>query len=159
MAQIGLLCCGGGIHGGLQIIENLCSRWIKPLKQRRIGRVFAWLLIFCFCSLAWIFFRASTIADAFYIIKQMFIGLWNPVSCLYNELGISKSRFIARFAIAFFMIIILAVYDFCNYKADIINKIAGKHMIFQWAFYILIGLMIVLFSQKGVATEFVYFQF
>ena len=29
----------------------------------------------------------------------------------------------------------------------------------SWAFYIVLGLMLVLFSQKGVAADFIYFQF
>lgn len=145
----------GGMHGGMQVIENLLSKWIEPVRKRKLGRLIAGMLIFCFCSMAWIFFRAETLTDAFYIVGHIFRGIGDPSGDLAVSLIISKINLL----IIFVMLLILTVYDFLNYKADIIEKISGKRTAFQWIFYIVIGLIVVFCSRKGVAAEFVYFQF
>lgn len=153
------ICIMGGCHGVMQVIENLFSKQMHQIRKRGIGKIIAWLFVFGFCSIAWVFFRATTISDAFYILQHMFAGLFSSKSNLFAHFGITKIRFITRFGIILFMTTVLAIYDFFNYKEDVIEKITNKHVLFQWMFYVLIGLSIVFFSQKGVATEFVYFQF
>lgn len=145
----------GGIHGGMQVIENLFTKWIDPMRERRIGKLFTGMLVFLFCSMAWIFFRAETLTDAFYIVGHIFSGMMNPLNNLTIALVISKINVL----VISVMLSVLASYDFLNYKTDIIEKISRKSIIFQWIFYIAIGLMVVFCSRKGVPTEFVYFQF
>jgi len=65
--------CWGGVHGAAQIAENLWKRHIH--KRRFEGPVFKGLRIlttFATVSLAWIFFRANTLADAFLAIGKIF---------------------------------------------------------------------------------------
>ena len=75
----------------------------------------------------------------------MFSGILHIKSYLGNGfqelkvIGIGTKRVIY----IFFMIMLLTVIDFVSYKKNII----------------VLAVIIVLFSQKGVTTEFVYFQF
>ncbi|RKN00879.1 MBOAT family protein, partial [Aquimarina sp. AD1] len=55
----------GAINGIYLIIEILCNG------KRRKG-VFNVISTFCFISFAWIFFRANSVGDAFYIINKIF---------------------------------------------------------------------------------------
>ena len=121
----------------------------------RIGKLFTGMLVFLFCSMAWIFFRAETLTDAFYIVEHIFSGMMNPLTNLSVALVISKINVL----VISVMLSVLALYDFLNYKTDIIEKISRKSIIFQWIFYIAIGVIIVFCSRKGVPAEFVYFQF
>ena len=111
--------------------------------------------VFCFCSMAWVFFRAASFTDALYIVRHIFSGMGNPMADLAVGLVISKINLL----IISVMLLILAVYDFLNYKTDIIEKISGESTIFQWVIYIMLGLIVVFCSKKGVPAEFVYFQF
>ena len=54
---------------------------------------------------------------------------------------------------------ILILIDIVWYKYDVIALLGRSNILVRWSCYIIIALLVVLFSQKGVATEFVYFQF
>ena len=58
----------GGIHGAAQILENVFMKGLHAVRTKKVGKFFMTLGVFIFCSLAWIFFRADTFADAFYVI-------------------------------------------------------------------------------------------
>ena len=74
----------GGIHGALQFIEGFFP-WNKKSSRFQTDRrlhamlcivtVPATFLLVCF---AWIFFRAATLQDAFYVIRNMFTGIGSP---------------------------------------------------------------------------------
>ncbi len=54
---------------------------------------------------------------------------------------------------------ILAVYDFLHKDRDILLEVPKKKKGLVWSLYLMLGLLVVFFSQKGVAAAFVYFQF
>ena len=91
----------------------------------------------------------------------MFSGILHIKSYLGNGfqelkvIGIGTKRVIY----IFFMIMLLTVIDFVSYKKNIIEIPENKRPIINWIIYIVLAVIIVLFSQKGVTTEFVYFQF
>ena len=57
------------------------------------------------------------------------------------------------------LIIILIVVDGINLRNNIVVKVNSQKVIVQWCVYLLLALITILFAQKGVAAEFVYFQF
>lgn len=148
----------GGIHGAAQILENAFDIPIRRMKQKKIGQYIAWFIVFVFCNMAWVFFRAQSIADAVYIFGNLFAGIQNPLSYFvngFNALGIS------RWVLVYLSLLlgILILVDLVWYQYDLITLLGRSNIWVRWGCYILIGLLVVLFSQKGVATEFVYFQF
>lgn len=148
----------GGIHGIAQIIENFFSRPLTWLRGKTIGKFFCTVFVFCFCSFAWIFFRANTFAEALYILTHMFQGIRQPVSYVtrgFSQLGLNPLKFLYVFG----LIGLLAVYDFLNKDKDILNDVLSRRKWLEWIVYLVMGLLVVFFSQKGVAAEFVYFQF
>ena len=66
----------GTIHGALQCLEKWLG-WNKA-KWNVLEKIFHWILTFCIVCLAWIFFRANTITDAFQITKGIFTNLDTP---------------------------------------------------------------------------------
>ena len=99
--------------------------------------------------------------DVGYIIRHIFDGIFQPVHYLrsgFTSIGIEIEHFIFCIVIYFLP---LCVFDYSGTKnnKDAIAVIEGWSVAFRWVFYILLLLIIVLFSQKGVAAEFVYFQF
>lgn len=145
----------GGIHGLLQIIET----WIYPKTKKERRRHF-WQLPVTFVLLCftWIFFRANSIQDAFWIISRLFWDIGRPMNYLQTGitcLGISPAAAIGMCL----SVLILAAYDLASLKRDVIKSISSQKFYIRWPVYVLLLVVIALFAPKGVATEFIYFQF
>jgi hypothetical protein len=145
----------GGIHGVAQIIEK---RFIKK-KPGIIGNIFVFALV----VVAFVFFRAETIGDAFYVIIHYFDGIFAPAEYIRNgyiALGITAVTFI-KLAIPLVMLII---YDHVSLKTDVICAINSKNVIVRWSMYVAFVLMIMFYIQYfmgngNVAQKFIYFDF
>lgn len=148
----------GGLHGCAQIIENIFYKSIKKIKQWRIGRYLSWLVVFGFCNVTWVFFRAANLDDAVYVLTNILNGITMPAAYIqkgYMALDINGFRL---FYLGM-LILILAAIDFVTYKKGTLKLACMKNKGIEWGIYIILGVFIVLFAQKGVAAEFVYFQF
>lgn len=149
----------GGIHGVLQVIET----FIYPKKRKgvEVKRKKHWwqlLLTFTLLCFTWIFFRANSIQDAMWIISRLFWDASRPGSYLQTAivcLGISP---IALMGMAL-SVLTLAAYDFASLKHDVIAAFSRQKFFIRWPVYVLFLVIIALFAPKGVATEFIYFQF
>ena len=53
----------------------------------------------------------------------------------------------------------LFLFDLVSLKTDVIALISRQRFFIRWPVYILLLLVILLFSEKGVTTEFIYRQF
>lgn len=70
----------GAIHGAAQIAEDLLKGVLKPLRENKIGHWVAVFLVFVFCNVTWIFFRAASIQDALYsILRRCKQKNWKPI--------------------------------------------------------------------------------
>jgi D-alanyl-lipoteichoic acid acyltransferase DltB (MBOAT superfamily) len=145
----------GAIHGVAQIIEKIFSKPLKSFRNTKAGKWIATIVVFIFCNIVWVFFRAETFRDAVYVIKNTVYGISNPSTYVLSSLGLN--RWILLFILI--TILILALYDYFNIDGKAIEKVGHWNKAVQWGLYIVVGLMIVFLSQKGVATDFVYFQF
>ncbi len=149
----------GGIHGLLQIIETL----IYPKKRRgqSVVRKKHWwqlpvtFLLLCF---TWIFFRANTIQDAFWVIQKLFWDASRPFNYLKTAAICLDMPYITM-AGMFLSAILLGIYDWISLKQDVIRLISRQKCFVRWPVYVLLLVVIALFSNKGIATEFIYFQF
>lgn len=148
----------GVIHGAAQVIEKLAAKPVNKLKSRKTGIFIAWLFVFIFCNFTWVLFRAESISDAAYIIVNAFKGCSTPIAYIkdgFGQLYISMARLVYLGGI----ILLLGIVDYLNYKTDVIKNINEKNIVFRWALYIILAVVVILFSTKGTAAEFVYFQF
>lgn len=148
----------GCAHGLAQAFENLFTAPLKKLRKNKFGCFLSWILVFIFCNIAWVFFRAESISDAVYVFKNMFVGIVSPIAYLqdgFNNLDISVTKLTYLSVI----IIILMIVDLVSLVNDMVEVINSKNIAVRWFAYIVIALLTIFFSQKGVAAEFVYFQF
>lgn len=152
----------GGIHGVSQVLENVFKRIFTKKKERKnIGYLRYWgsvILLFLFCTVTWIFFRAGTVSEAIYIFENMFIGIGNPWTYLragISALNCSRLEKINMLV----MFLILFVYDYFDGKTDVITKISELSSPVRWMIYILLTLLIILFVPLESGGEFIYFQF
>ncbi len=146
----------GGIHGLIRTGEEILGN--KDKKAVGFKRIIKIVAVFLFCDIAWVFFRATSLQDAFYVLRNALIGIHNPIAYLAEGLKILEMD---RFTILYLglMIILLGIYDWLAVRCDVITMISKKNRYIRWGIYISLLVIVILFSQKGEAAEFVYFQF
>lgn len=152
----------GAIHGIAQIIEN----GLKGLLKKRTiskgeNKVKYWCSVtgvFAFCTLGWIFFRATSLNDAFYVFQSMFTGISNPIKYVVDGLYALEISRLDLLNVCV-MIGILFVYDFYDTKIDVIEKIGTLKLPVRWSIYIACVLLILVFAPIKSGGEFIYFQF
>lgn len=150
----------GGIHGLGQVIENRMPKFLtKNAILNFVNTVIKTIFTFVFVTCAWVFFRAKSLKDAILVFENMFLGASNVSE--YVRKGIMDIGIVGniRLFYIFFLICILFLYDIINYNKDIVQVIKGRPLVIRWSIYIVMALITILFSQKGIAAEFVYFQF
>ena len=149
----------GGIHGLLQSIETLIypkTRKGVPVSRRKhFWQLPVTFILLCF---TWIFFRANSMQDAIWIISRLFWDIERPLNYLQTCiicLGVSRTAAVGMFL----SVALLTAYDFASLKCDVIDALSRRKFFIRWPVYVLLLVVIILFSPKGVATEFIYFQF
>lgn len=149
----------GGIHGLLQIIETII--YPKTRKGITVERRKHWWqlpITFALICLTWIFFRANSIQDAIWIISRLFWDASRPLNYLRTCiicLGVSRPAAAGMLLSA----ALLAIYDLASLKGDVISSLSRQKFFIRWPVYVLFLVIIALFAPKGIATEFIYFQF
>lgn len=139
----------GFFHGVGQVIEKILGKWLGKFQNR--------ILTFLLVVIGWVFFRAGTISEAFYVLTHMWYGISSPVDYIVNGIRDFHMTPLDGFSVIV-PVIMLAVYDYTDLKADPINlllKLPGKA---RWAVYYGFMLFFLLFASFN-AREFVYFQF
>ena len=116
----------GGLHGLLQVAESLLTRGSKSKKNSKtqisdqnekkqwshiLGICARTVLTFILVTVAWIFFRADTLSDAWYVISHMFRNCQYFLPYLregYDFLGLTKLKLLGLLL----PVALLAVFDF-----------------------------------------------
>ena len=103
--------------------------------------------------IAWVFFRAHSVTDAWYIISNF--GDFNDF-----KLGTLWRLGLPRFEmmIAFFSILILFVVDFIQESKPKLMLAWWEKSMIRWSLYLATVFMIIFFGSFG-KVEFIYFDF
>jgi len=142
--------CWGGIHGVAQVLEKIFG--FSPKKESICSKVIHWALVFTFCNIAWVFFRAESLGDAIFIVQNLKFILYAPTSYI----GLSK--FICLYLLV--SISIVFVFDYISLKQDVIALLQRKSNITNLAFlYMLIAFILFGLNNSIGSNQFVYFQF
>ena len=149
----------GAVHGLGQIFENI---WTKGKKRKRTW--YGVLCTFAFVCFAWIFFRADSISDAWYVVTHLFAGIDTPAAYFKDGIlafrGSSMSTGSGLFSLvqALGCIMVLIVYDFADINMNVWERLGKLSRPVRYVLYFLL-LFVILYSRKLGEYEFVYFQF
>jgi len=145
----------GGIHGFFYLIGKNTETFRFKLREffgisGKAAAILQVLITFNLVSLAWVFFRASSIEDAFCLISHMFISLSLPVQMM----GLTFSTYLTfGFAVIF---IFLELFHYWDSKHDYRRLRAIPNSIKFLAY--VGGLLII--SLFGLSSKkFIYFYF
>ena len=154
----------GLLHGVFIIITRFYQKYKaeyfskKPADNH--GEIINILLTFHLVTFLWIFFRANSVNDAFYIIPNLFnfsniAGVsWQIMHDTNAYLGINMYELI----ISLSLICLLVFVEFLNFRFDALQKLLHKPVYFRWAYYYVIIFMILIFGKFSI-NSFIYFQF
>ncbi len=149
----------GGIHGVPQILETFIypktRGGVSVIRKKHWWQLPLTFIVLCF---TWIFFRANTIQDAFWIISRLFWDIGRPLNYLKTAVICLDMPYLSMFGMAL-SAAALFVWDLLSLKQDVIKLISRQRGLVRWPLYVLLLVAIALFSHKGIATEFIYFQF
>lgn len=135
----------GTIHGMLQCIERYLG-WNSAKFNTGKLKFIHWLFTFCIVCLAWIFFRANNISDAFTILGGIFTNPGMPYLRLADFLAI---------AMALFLVFIKESID--EYKLNI--HISDSHLWIVRHLYIVFMIAYIILFGVLNGDQFIYFQF
>lgn len=149
----------GGIHGVLQILETFLypktRRGVPVVRKKHWWQLPLTFALLCF---TWIFFRANTMQDAFWIISRLFWDIGRPVNYLKTAVICLDMSYWSMFGMALSAVVLL-IWDLLSLNQDVIELVSRQKCLVRWTLYVLLLVAIALFSYKGIATEFIYFQF
>lgn len=134
----------GALHGFYQVVE----KGLGELTGTKLSKWIAIPLVFLFTCLAWIFFRAATVGEAFHIVKTIIL---HPGGSIHiGDKGI--------FAFSVVAVLALFVADFAEEYFPSFNFLNHRFSFVRVATAIILILYIV---SLGVfdGSQFIYFQF
>lgn len=141
----------GALHGAYLVAEILIGK-IEPLKafvKTAAGKFSAWFITLHLVVLAWIFFRAKNVHDAWLLIRNIF--------------KTDKPHFITQdnlvhLVFGSFFIAVLFLVEYFHRTTSVENSIGKLSVVRRWGVYLTLVLTLLWF---GVFTknEFIYFQF
>jgi D-alanyl-lipoteichoic acid acyltransferase DltB (MBOAT superfamily) len=157
----------GALHGVYQGFGILTKAQRNAFVQR-IGltnhpQLYKWvqvLTVFFLVCFSWIFFRANTIADAFYIVGKSF-GTFGNLSQVF-VMDVSHALFMNQgikvFAVSVISIAIMEVVHLIQRNGSVSGLMMQRPVWVRWSVYYMAIIAVLLFGQFG-NQEFIYFQF
>jgi alginate O-acetyltransferase complex protein AlgI len=156
----------GALHGLYYLAWRASARPLAWLYQAtrlnslpRLLKALQVLVVFSLVCLAWIFFRAPNVSEAWYTVSHLgahWDTLTNPgqFQFLIEKLDIS----LFGFSLNVLLLTLVLSADVCSGKAHITEQLLAKPVLVRWACYVLVAFAIM---NLGVLDEmpFIYFQF
>jgi alginate O-acetyltransferase complex protein AlgI len=131
----------GGLHGVMLAFEKAAGNYLNW--QNKWLLALRWCITMVFILVTWVFFRAQTFADAFYMVRRMFFDFSAGIQWIYPYLVI------------YGIIVIIAHYVGRN-KADYVfvdlRTVAGLTAL-------CLAILFVLVMAPQATQPFIYFQF
>jgi alginate O-acetyltransferase complex protein AlgI len=150
----------GALHGSILIVEHLFKGRIALfIKSPHIlVNALKVLVVFAITTFTWIFFRANTTADAFYIVNHLF-DFSKPLAQNLRGMTLYLGAPLWKLFACFVLVGVLLLVEYGVNKHKISEAIIIKQKpLIRWLLYTSIVLFILLFGSFEV-DQFIYFQF
>ncbi|MDR0272458.1 MAG: MBOAT family protein [Clostridiales bacterium] len=148
------------IWGALHWVFQLFSDLIHGARKKIVPDIFGRISTFCLVSFAFIFFRANSVADAFYIVRNLFSDFSKLSDMQYIFFTLNGFGFtFFELIVSICFIIFLSVADGISGKENIHSVLERKSFALRFAFYIFIFTSILVMGVYDNASDFIYFQF
>jgi len=153
----------GVLHGFYLIFSKVTSNFRRRISiyvglhrrslLRNVWKTSVTFILVCF---SWIFFRASNLADAVYIIKNLFTnsqyGFWHDFRGFFLH---SEYEFVVMLVP---LVAVVAAHFVEKRHHDLIDFFGTRSRVMRWSVYYFLLMAILLFGTFG-SREFIYFNF
>lgn len=151
----------GLLHGGYQVVGRLVKPMTKPIREKLdaspLALIAKWARIgwvFVLTNIAWVFFRAESVAHAMAIFRRIVTlgGIGGP-----EAFGMTAMQLLLLGG----CLLLLFVWDLTHKKYDLVERLA-RCVWLRYVVWTALILMVLCFGSYGTgynAAEFVYFQF
>ncbi len=178
----------GGLHGGYLVLALLLARYRQALNTRLGLRLDSWgvksfdiTLTFVLVCLAWVFFRANTVTDSFYILNRIFALRLGDLAYLLEHLylalpGVNRGEMIGLsavmeapsgaslgmtyfgFLLSLSAIFVVVMTESLHRRYNLRRQLQQMPVYARWAVYY--GMIYLILGFRSFSTsEFIYFQF
>lgn len=146
----------GGLHGLYQLVSLVTKDFRKKVVQvlhipRKLHTLWQMLVTFHLVFFSWIFFRANSMADALFIVRNMFTNFGT-----FTNLTAGWGKY--NFFVAIAAVFILLASEIVRFNVDYKKLTQRPPAILRWGIYYLLILLLILFGVD-FNTQFIYFQF
>ena len=173
----------GGLHGMYVVLNGFVDPFWNRLRDSEFAKRFSALLdeislltTFGLVCFAWIFFRAASVTDAFYITTHLFggwnvfighsvelfeTGFWNFTKGMFTFVGNPSALTRGEILLTALSVFLLLIMEIKQYRGNALQQINSQP---QWIRYIYYSALVILIlalgtSYTGVPQAFIYFQF
>lgn len=150
----------GGLHG----LYMACAVFWRPyqkklhkkfgLKKSRILRIWQIAVTFHLVTFAWIFFRAQSLDDAFYVTKQIGVAFQSLTNSAAIKSAVMAGHSLANLKALVLAFLVYSLFVACKNRIELF----AKPVWFRWSCYLLLALTLTLLSETS-QYSFVYYQF
>lgn len=150
----------GGLHGAYLIFGKFShqsresiGRYFHLSDHSRAREAIQVILTFHLVLIAWVFFRASSAHDAFYILRRLVDG------SLISEHALFSTLFSTDVIGCIALIGILELVHWLERHKDMRHQLRVKPAIVRWAYYYALVILLLNFGMFTNPSQFIYFQF
>ena len=158
----------GGIHGLAQILEKAVfphggRNGAAPSAHPPLAAaaaVFGWAATFLVVTVAWVFFRAETLPDAWAYVAKMSRAWQTPVAGMVRAFRLFSIG--SAVAVRMFLpLAVLGVWDFLSLKSDPFALVSRLPAPMRWLLHAaaVAAILYVLLPQGESSRDFIYFRF
>jgi len=150
----------GSLHGFFLLFSTWTQKYrtalfnaVAPIRFEMIRKALRVFITFHLVLFSWIFFRANSLHEAFYIISHLFSGLNMSVLNTISGFGTPELMFVIG---------AIAVMEFIHMvqrKHGIRKLLEQQPLMIRWAIYYFLIMTILLFGAYDYSNAFIYFQF
>jgi D-alanyl-lipoteichoic acid acyltransferase DltB (MBOAT superfamily) len=113
---------------------------------------------FILIAVAWVFFRAHTIRDAFFILKSVCTDTAGNVLGLMHHVPLENIASKSDLLMGFAAILFLELVHIAQNRGSILQFIDSKPKLVRWGIYYVFVLLL-LIGSTSIHSQFIYFQF
>jgi alginate O-acetyltransferase complex protein AlgI len=148
----------GAIHGIYLVSATIFFK--NKTTTNALKNSIAIFTTFLLVTFTWIFFRATSIHDACYIVMHLFDGILQPISYIFKGIIYLKMhKFLPiDFAVLFFALCLLFYVDKNKNNRNWNLWLQNKPTIIRWSIYLVLTFLIIIFGIFD-NRQFIYFQF
>jgi len=144
-------------------IRNAIYKYTRLFQMTRTKAIIKITFTFSLVCFSWIFFRANSIADALYVVGNIFGGFMKTIRSfpdihadMFRQLLLGRS--FMEFVVVIVSVALMLGVEFLERKKDIVEELAYRRWWVRWIVYYGFVLWILFFGVFD-KSPFIYFQF